>query len=96
MPCLSGMDKMAAAGKKIPGQGYVVGKICRKEKSGFFSSKKASKDKRKYDKNYYTFIYDILTDRRHPREKTPTLNHLKAKTVRLHSKQVQSIVIDTH
>ena len=44
---------------------------------------------------YYACIYDILKDRRHPREKTPTLNHLKAKIVRLHSKRIQSITIDT-
>ena len=43
---------------------------------------------------YYACIY-ISKDRRHPREKTPTLDHLKAKTVRLHSKRVLSIVIHT-
>jgi ribosomal protein S24E len=45
---------------------------------------------------YYVCIYDILKCRGHPREKTPTSNHLKPKIVRLYSKQVQSIVIDTH
>ena len=44
---------------------------------------------------YYACIYDILKDRKHPREKKPTLNHLKAKIVRQHSKRVQSIITDT-
>ena len=45
---------------------------------------------------YYACIYDILKDRGHPMEKTLTLNHLKAKTVRIHSKRVQSITKGTH
>jgi len=39
---------------------------------------------------------DTSKDRRHPREKTPTLNHLIAKIIQKHSKRVQSITIDTH
>lgn len=48
------------------------------------------------DNYYYARIYDILKDHRHPREKTVTLSHLKSKTVRLYSKRVQSLTIDTH
>ena len=44
----------------------------------------------------YACIYDILRDRRHPREKKPTLNHLITKIVWLYSKQVQPSTIDTH
>ena len=45
---------------------------------------------------YYACIYGILKDRRHPREKTPTLNQLKAKIVLLYSKCIESIIIDPH
>ena len=45
---------------------------------------------------YYFCIYDIWKDRRYPRQKTPKLNHLTAKIIRLHSKRVQSITIDKH
>ena len=44
---------------------------------------------------HYACIYDILKDRKHPREKTPTLNYHKAKIIRLHRKRVQSIITDT-
>ena len=44
---------------------------------------------------YYACIYDIMKYRRHHREKTPTLKLLKAEIVRLHSKRVPSITIDT-
>jgi hypothetical protein len=45
---------------------------------------------------YYFCIYDIWKNRRYPREKPSKLNHLIAKIIRLHSKRVQSITIDTH
>jgi len=41
---------------------------------------------------YFAFI---LKERRIPREKIPTLNHLKAKIGLLHIKRLQSITIDT-
>ena len=47
--------------------------------------------------NFYSAcIYDILNDRRRPRQETPTLNHLKTKIARLHSKQFQYIFTDKH
>jgi len=45
---------------------------------------------------YYACIYYTLKDSRNPGEKTATLNRLNAKIVRLHSKRVQPITIDTH
>jgi hypothetical protein len=45
---------------------------------------------------YYACKYDIWKDRRLPMEKKPTLNHLKDTIVRLYSKRVQFITIDTH
>ena len=49
------------------------------------------------NENFYSFcIYEILKDRRRPREEKSTLNPLKVKIVRLHSKQFQSIFIDKH
>jgi hypothetical protein len=45
---------------------------------------------------YYECIYDILQYSRHPREKTPILNHLKDKIARIHSKRFLSLPLDTH
>jgi hypothetical protein len=45
---------------------------------------------------YYACIHDIQQDQNQQRENTSTLNHLKAKIVKLHSKQLQSIIIDAH
>ena len=46
------------------------------------------------DHFYYACIYDVLKDFNHHREKEATLNLLKAKTVRLYSKRLQSITVD--
>jgi hypothetical protein len=43
----------------------------------------------------YECIYDIVQDSRHLREKTPILNHFKAKIARIHSKLIQSLPLDT-
>jgi hypothetical protein len=85
-------------GKKIPGHGCVVGEICQTENLLPFHPRIGCEESRRYDQRnfYYVCIYSILKDRNYPREKTLTLNHLKAKTVRQHSKRVQSITIDTH
>jgi len=49
------------------------------------------------NRNFYSAcIYDILKDRRRPREESPPINHLKAKIARLHGNQFQSIFIDKY
>ena len=40
--------------------------------------------------------YDVLRDINHHREKAATLNHLKAKIVRLYSKRLQAVTVETN
>jgi len=90
------VDKVETAGRKISGHGYVVGEICRTENLFPFHPRNVSWT-REDAKNFFFFISinDILKVRRILREKTPTLSHLKVKIFRLHTKWLQSIIIDT-
>jgi len=84
-------------GRKIPGQGYVVGEICQKKNPFSFVHERTEKTREdKINEDFYCVcIYAILKDHIHPREKTTALSHLKSKIVRLHGKRVQSFTIDT-
>jgi hypothetical protein len=44
---------------------------------------------------YHECIYDILLGSRHPKHKTPTLNHLKANIARIHNTRFQSLHLHT-
>jgi hypothetical protein len=87
-------------GEKIPGQVNVVGKICQQENRFRFIQEgiaRTREDIIRVNENIYkACIYDILKDRKCPRDKTPTLNHSKTQIVRLHCKRLQSITIDTY
>ena len=82
----------------MPEHGYVVGEIRQMENCFLFIQEGTARTREDMinENFYYACIYVIVKDRRYPREKTPTLNHLKAKTVRLHRKRVQTITIHTH
>ena len=87
---------METAGRKIPGHGYVVAEICQTENPFPFHLRRDFEVDMINETFYFACIYDTLNNSRNPGEKPPILNHPKAKTVRLHSKRVQSILIDTH
>ena len=80
------------------GHGYVVGEVCQTENPLPFHPRRECEDARRHDKwqFFHVCVYGILIDRKYPRKKTPSLNHLKAKTVRLRCKRVQSIIIITN
>jgi hypothetical protein len=84
-PFSAGVDKE----RKLHGHGYLVGEVCQTENPLPFHPRRDCEDPRKHDKwqFFHACIYDILKPFKCPREKTPSLNHLKAKTVRLHSSE---------
>jgi hypothetical protein len=86
------------AGGKSRGHGNVVGENCQTEIRFLFIKEGAAKSRKDMlNQNfYYACIYDILNNRRYPREKTPTLNHLKTKDCPTTQKRLQSVTIDTH
>jgi len=49
-PYSAGVDKVEAAGRKIPGHGYVVGEICRTENPFPFHPRRDGEDWRRYYK----------------------------------------------
>jgi hypothetical protein len=55
-----------------------------------------TRDDVKHENVYYECIYDILQERRNPREMTPIHNHLKAKIARIRNRRFQSLPLDTH
>jgi len=70
-----------------------------KRKIRFFVIQEGTARAREYkiNENFYNAsINGILKDSRYPREKTPKLYHLKAKTVLQHCKRIQSIILDPH
>ena len=92
------MDKVEAAASKILGLSYVGEKYVKRKFRFLFVQEGSAwtREDMVSEIFYSACIYYILKARRHPREEKPTLNYLKVKIARLHSKQFQSIIIDKH
>ena len=72
LPVAITFQDVETAGNKIPGRCYLVEEISRMDNPFHFRRKGL----RALEKEY-----EILKDRRRPREETPTLNHIKSNTV---------------
>ena len=79
------------AGMKITGHDYVREKYVERKIHFLFVQEVTVRTREDMiNENFFPVcIYDILKDRRRPREEIPILNHLKAKIARVHSKQFQ-------
>lgn len=86
---------MGGGGGELHSHGYMVGEVCQKENPLPFHPRRDCNDPRRRDKLqfFHSCIYDILKGFKYPREKILSLNHLKAKTVCLFCKRVQSIIL---